>query len=359
MDILGTLPDHLNDLNFITFSKNSPYLVGYSSKNLYFSLYNTVATCCLKIQKRLECCANCICLSDDTSVALGLENGVIKILDVEKNKYIFDIKGHASKIKNIDVNSLSKLFATTSDDKTMKVWDIRIRNAFRTLNFNENVEGDQLKISPDGTWVAISCDNGDTILYDIIMNKIVYSFPNTGYYSSINFHPDELILSSSSKMGQFNFWELTDFTSITSFKINDDPITCTKFHADGLCLFIGTDSGKIYSIDWESNTATDHVKIENSIIHDIFYHDNNIYFIAPIEGRISILQTPNNLVENSTQILNNGSCESTSSNKTFDRTPADSQGFINLQRFIYSETIVVSFKSGNNDDVQLHSTPID
>jgi len=65
---------------------------------------------------------------NENEILTGTSKGIIYLFDINKNKSIFEIKGH-----DIDINSIKYLnenvFLSSSDDATIKVWDKRLNSS--------------------------------------------------------------------------------------------------------------------------------------------------------------------------------------------------------------------------------------
>lgn len=342
------LSENLTELSAVAFSQKSPQLLGYTNRSAFFQLYDVSVNFALKANKRLESCATCFNLYDGTSVTLGFETGALGVFEFEKDAYAFACPGHEGKVCSVDSNPYSKLFVTSSIDTTLKIWDTRIKTAFRTLKLNNGAYANTVRLSPDGTWVAASCANGCAILYDIISNKVIYEFPDTNNSYFIDFHPDELLLCTCSKSGNIQFWELSDFSQSTSLALGEN-VTCVKFHSNGLCLFYGTISGKIVAFNSDTNASSLCTVVEGSPVKDIFQYDDKICFLASLEERLAVLECPYESIELSHDDLvtysNSGTIDS---NRTYTKLPLLDSELSNA----------LSFNS-IKDDRLLQSTPID
>lgn len=85
---------------------------------------------------------------DDKFIAVGLENGAVKIIDVETFKEIAVLTGHADMVAAVEFSPDGKTLATSSRDHTIKLWSLDTMQEVLTLNSEKFY--DLLAFSPDG-----------------------------------------------------------------------------------------------------------------------------------------------------------------------------------------------------------------
>ncbi|MCE3225830.1 MAG: repeat protein [Bacteroidetes bacterium] len=73
--------------------------------------------------------------------------------------------GHIKGIRDIDYHPSGKQIATCSEDNTIKIWDIALRQEFRTL-LGHTSEVTQVKYTPDGKYIVSKERNGPVFFWD-------------------------------------------------------------------------------------------------------------------------------------------------------------------------------------------------
>lgn len=83
-----------------------------------------------------------------------------------------DFKGHADQVESLAWNpDVENQFASTSVDKTIKIWDAKAGKVMKTEKTKQ--ENLNLQFNPLGTILAVSNMNDDLCFYDVRMFKIV------------------------------------------------------------------------------------------------------------------------------------------------------------------------------------------
>jgi len=73
--------------------------------------------------------------------------------------------GHIKSIRSMDYHPSGKQIATSSDDNTIKIWDIALRQEFRTL-IGHTSEVTQVQYTPNGKYIISKERNGPVIFWD-------------------------------------------------------------------------------------------------------------------------------------------------------------------------------------------------
>jgi len=104
----------------------------------------------------------------------------INIYNSKDFKMIFPLVGHKNEISNIQYNPIKNVYASSSFDGTVKIWDAKLNsknNLIQTLNLNSTSSNDinsifagqskdefniiwDISFSPDGNYLMASSENG-------------------------------------------------------------------------------------------------------------------------------------------------------------------------------------------------------
>ena len=94
--------------------------------------------------------------SEHNILVSGSDDLHINLIDLQNNKVIQSLVGHKEGISNIAFNKNLNLYASSSLDGTIKLWDYRNKSSscVQTINLgNENL-----------IWDLSFCENGDYLL---------------------------------------------------------------------------------------------------------------------------------------------------------------------------------------------------
>ncbi|KFY05640.1 hypothetical protein V492_08388 [Pseudogymnoascus sp. VKM F-4246] len=166
------------------------------------------------------------------------------------------LEGHTSRVHDLAFSPDSKVLATASAGKTVKLWDIATQNTLRVLEHENEV--DYIAFSPDGNVLASAgcCSRGDERrwmfnLWDPASGKglqVVNSIEDDGYINSIAFSQDgKLLASASSRLagGMVSIWNLTTGLPLQTLQCGCRGVGLLAFSPDGKLLALGFSDGVV------------------------------------------------------------------------------------------------------------------
>ncbi|NEQ55730.1 MAG: hypothetical protein F6K11_37440 [Leptolyngbya sp. SIO3F4] len=157
--------------------------------------------------------------SNNKNIVVGCQDDTLRVWNLSRdqtkdNKHIQDVKattilgniGHTSYISSVSFSPDNKYIATASNDRTVKLWDLK-GNLLSTLIGHLGYVSD-VSFSPDGQTLASSSSDGTIKLWDQQGNCLQTLKGHRGSVASIRFSADGQTLVSGSFDRTIKLWKL-------------------------------------------------------------------------------------------------------------------------------------------------------
>ena len=148
----------------------------------------------------------------------------IKLWDIQSGQQIYMLIGHKERIYSICFSTKGDHILSTSSDNTVKIWDTKTGECFRTIDAEVNLSS--ACISPDGKYVFV--ESRFSKLWDIYTGKCLRTYKSP-ILSPICFSPD-----GRSLLTKFGLEDVETGKRIWSYKWNYYSDVCMS--ADGRYL---------------------------------------------------------------------------------------------------------------------------
>lgn len=135
--------------------------------------------------------------SDGTLLAIGLQNGTVRIRDFESGEDLRVLRGHDDVILSLAFSPDNSLLATASLDGTAIIWDVTTGTEKFILEGHTN-SVTALSFAPDGIRLATSSRDGTTKIWDMTIGQELLNFPGNGSgINGVTFNPKGTLLITS------------------------------------------------------------------------------------------------------------------------------------------------------------------
>lgn len=103
-------------------------------------------------------------IEDTIVVASTKQNHAIRSLNIETKKYLTYFVGHNEMVNSLCVHRANNVFLSASNDKSIRLWDVRSPRSQSMTSFNEPP---LVAWEPSGTLFAVGLDSKFIKLYDL------------------------------------------------------------------------------------------------------------------------------------------------------------------------------------------------
>ena len=150
------------------------------------------------------------------------------------------LKGHQSLVSHLAFSPDSRVLASSSCDKTVKLWSVATGEVLRTLEGHQDfVWG--VAFSPDGTCLASAGWDGKIRIWDVKDGRLVRELSTEKEKAmSVAFAPDRKVLASVVRMGGLQLWDTETWAPLESPMVIASMFPTVAFDAKGQCLCCST-----------------------------------------------------------------------------------------------------------------------
>jgi WD40 repeat protein len=151
---------------------------------------------------------------DESWLACGGNNSVIKMIPLKSDRTAYDLKGHTGSVKSLLFSYDGKyLYSASLDGKVIK-WDL-------TAKTSKNVATDlmqinSLVISSNGNYLAGVSNDGKALIWNPEETTDSFRIPDNGkIIKMVRFKPDENILAVGYNDGYIQLWDISSKKAIS------------------------------------------------------------------------------------------------------------------------------------------------
>ena len=161
-------------------------------------------------------------LNDGIRLAVGLNNGSISIYNIDSGSLITNYQGHNGSISDLELISNSNFLASSSYDKTVRIWDVTTNTCKYVLKGHTDGVTALKQISSD-MFASVSWDQ--TIkFWNITTGQLIRTLKDSMYSSFsidvLSNNEKEQILVSISNKDTIKLWNITTGMELNSKKMS-------------------------------------------------------------------------------------------------------------------------------------------
>ncbi|XP_074123278.1 apoptotic protease-activating factor 1 isoform X2 [Sminthopsis crassicaudata] len=191
-------------------------------------------------KSRISCC----CLSPGLRyVALGEEDGSVKILELPNGREFQSRMGHEKAVRRVQFTSDGRTLISSSDDSTVQVWNWHSEEFVFLKAHQEPVK--DFRLLQNSRLLTWSFD-GTVKVWNILTGKVEKDFVcHQGTVLSCDISPDATKFASTSADKTAKIWSFESHSPLHELRGHEGCVRCSVFSGDSALLATGDDNGEI------------------------------------------------------------------------------------------------------------------
>lgn len=175
---------------------------------------------------------------DGKSLAVALDSGNIRLLDVARQQEIQLLKGHTDRVYGVAFAPNNKTLVSVSWDHTVRIWDITTGLELRSLVTHED-KVFSLAISPDGKLIASGDSTGTVHLWDAVTGRLLKSLkPLSNIVYALAFSADGKTIATANNDNNVKIYDVAS-GQLRKTLPHETPVLTTAFSPDNKYLATG------------------------------------------------------------------------------------------------------------------------
>ncbi|KAH6575546.1 hypothetical protein BSLG_000207 [Batrachochytrium salamandrivorans] len=235
---LRTYAGHHKGVRDISFSNDGRRFLS-ASYDKYLKLWDTETGACISrfTTKRVPYCVKFNPDPAKQDIFLtGCQDKKIYQFDIRTGEIVQEYDQHLGAVNTITFVDDNRRFVTTSDDKTLRAWEVDIPVVIKYVAEPDMHSMPAVTLSHNKKWLACQSLDNQIIIYSardrfrINRKKVFKGHLVAGYACQPNFSPDTRYILSGDSEGKIWFWDWKTCKMVKKIKAHDGVVMGCEWH---------------------------------------------------------------------------------------------------------------------------------
>ncbi len=218
-------------------------------------------------------------------------NRTVPIWDVNTGKLVMTLIGHDDAVPAVAFSPDGRRLATSSYDRTVRVWDAATGKEQRVLKVSDAAFG--LGFSPDGRYLVAGFEDGDLTVWDATtLERQGELVAHTSYIQDLAFGSDGQVVTASGD-GTAKIWDLASRRELATLREHTGPVLGVAVSPDGAVVATVSTDGTAKL--WDPVTGRERLTLfgHDRLVHSVdFSPDGRLLATASGDGTVALYLLP-------------------------------------------------------------------
>jgi predicted NACHT family NTPase len=211
-------------------------------------------------------------------LASGSEDKTIRLWEVKTGKCLEILEGHSGVVASVDFHSSGKMIASGGHDKKIKLWSTSNSRCITTLDGGHTNRIWSVTFSPNGKYLASGSEDKDICIWDIENENLVRKMQgHEGWVFSLSFSNDSNLLASGDRAGLLKIWDVNKGDCVRTWNGHSGSVRAVEFHPQNKQILVSSGhdcSIKLWNID--SNKTTEILKEHSNWVRTVKFNPDGM-----------------------------------------------------------------------------------
>jgi len=177
---------------------------------------------------------------DDKYLATSSSDKTVRLWDIATGQTIRVFTGHTVDAGGVVFSPDGKYLVAGSSDKTIRMWDVATGQTLKVFQASDGVN--DVAFSPDGKYIAGASSNSVVLIWDITTGRLVHSLTgHTGYLTSVAYSSDGKYLLTAGHDNTARLWDAATGEQVQVLTGHTGDVWGIAFSPDGKYVATGDD----------------------------------------------------------------------------------------------------------------------
>lgn len=187
--------------------------------------------------------------ADQNQFVSGGVDKVVKVFNRGKGTVTASLTGHSKKVNTTLWLPQNDAILSTSADKTVRLWSKGGSGDYECSSVLSHHTGAVVgaAVQASGNYAVSASEDGSWAFLDLAAGQLLRHVKEegAGVNSSVNFHPDGLILGVGTADGAIKIWDITSQTNVANCEGHTGAVNSVAFSENGYYMASGSQDGSV------------------------------------------------------------------------------------------------------------------
>ena len=208
---------------------------------------------------------------DSKTIATSSKDKTIKIWHATNGSKLFDLRGHTGVVSSVTYSPDGRAIASGSDDKTIKIWNASTGGKVADLRGHTDAIT-RITYSPDGKTIATGSNDKTVRIWDVVTGEKLSDLQGpSDTVCSVAYSPDGKTVATGSGDGGVKIWNANTGNILLDLRGHTQTVSSVIYSSDGKSIAAGSADMTLKIWDVATGNKLFDIKEHTGVIYSVAY----------------------------------------------------------------------------------------